>query len=61
MALATIEALVDEDLKAAAERIMGEAGLDASEVMRMVLNKIVAEKYVSLDLFHPNQETARTA
>ncbi len=57
MALAIIEAHVDENLKAAAERIMADAGLNASEVMRMVLNKIVAEQYVSLDLFHPNQET----
>ena len=57
MPTTVVEANVESDLKIAAERIISEARLSVSEVLEGVLKKIVAEGYVSIDLFHPNAET----
>ncbi len=53
----TVELHIDSALQQQAESIFAEAGLTASDVYRGVLKRVVAEKYVSVDLFLPNEET----
>jgi DNA-damage-inducible protein J len=52
-----VQATVDEQLGQKAEAILAEAGLTASDVLSMVMRRVVAEESVPLDLFLPNEET----
>jgi len=52
-----VQATVDEQLGQKAEAIFAEAGLTVSDVLSMVMRRVVAEESVPLDLFFPNGET----
>jgi DNA-damage-inducible protein J len=54
-----IKAQVEPKLKAQAERILGELGLDASDAIRVFYRQIVLRKGLPFDVAMPNASTRR--
>jgi DNA-damage-inducible protein J len=54
---ATINARVDEKLKANAEKVLRQVGVSTSEVITMLLHQIVLQKGIPFDVRVPNAET----
>jgi DNA-damage-inducible protein J len=56
---AYINARVDRDLKAKAEKVLRRVGVSTTEVVTMLLHQIVLRKGVPFDVRIPNEETRR--
>lgn len=56
---AYINARVDKDLKAKAEKVLRRVGVTTTEVVTMLLHQIVLRKGVPFDVRIPNDETRR--
>jgi DNA-damage-inducible protein J len=54
---AYINARVDRDLKAKAERVLRRVGVSTTDVVTMLLHQIVLRKGVPFDVRIPNEET----
>ena len=54
---AYINARVDKDLKAKAEKVLRRVGVSTTEVVTMLLHQIVLRKGVPFDVRIPNEET----
>lgn len=54
---AIVEAHVEEELKAEAEKILAQKGLTVSDALRMMLVTTVQERTLPARYFHPNAET----
>ena len=52
-----IQARVDSQLKADAERILSTLGMTTTDLMRMTLRQLVMRKGVPFDVRVPNEET----
>ena len=55
---ATINARVDEKLKARAEKVLAQVGVSTSVVITMLLHQIVLRKGIPFDVRVPNAEAA---
>ncbi len=56
---ATINARVDEKLKARAEKVLREVGISMSDTITMLLHQIVLQKGLPFEAKIPNAETQR--
>jgi DNA-damage-inducible protein J len=56
---AYINARVDKDLKAKAEKVLRRVGVSTTEVVTMLLHQIVLRKGVPFNVRVPNDETRR--
>jgi DNA-damage-inducible protein J len=56
---AYINARVDKDLKAKAEKVLRRIGVSTTEVVTMLLHQIVLRRGVPFDVRIPNEETRR--
>lgn len=56
---ATINARVDEQLKAQAEAVLRKVGISTTDVVTMLLHQIVLRQGVPFDVRIPNAETRR--
>jgi len=54
-----IQARIEPKLKAEAERILNELGLDASDAIRVFYKQVVLRKGLPFDLAIPNEATRR--
>lgn len=56
---ATINARVDEQLKAKAEKVLRKVGISTSEAVTMLLHQIVLQKGLPFEAKVPNAETRK--
>jgi DNA-damage-inducible protein J len=56
---AYINARVDRELKAKAEKVLRRVGVSTTDVISMLLHQIVLRKGVPFDVRVPNEETRR--
>ena len=54
---ATINARVDDKLKARAEKVLREVGVSTSDLITMLLHQVVLQKGIPFDVQIPNKET----
>jgi DNA-damage-inducible protein J len=54
---ATINARVDDKLKARADKVLRELGVSTSDLITMLLHQIVLQKGIPFDVQIPNRET----
>ena len=54
-----IRAQIEPKLKAEAERILGDLGLDASDAIRIFYKQVVLRKGLPFDVAIPNETTRR--
>ena len=56
---ATINARVDDKLKAQAERVLRKVGVSTTDLITMLLHQVVLREGVPFDVEIPNKETRR--